>query len=86
MVYSQTLLFILSNEFFNLMTILLYLLSDTAALFLRSKTRVEPASYNYSWRSLKVCVNNYTCKCTSRVIRALRFDWIKPRKLLITYS
>ena len=45
MVYSQTVLFILSNEFFNLMTVLLYLLSDTAALFLQSKTRVEPASY-----------------------------------------
>ena len=56
MVYSQTLLFILSNEFFNVMTVLLYLLSDTAALFLQSKTRVEPTGYNYSWRSLKVCV------------------------------
>ena len=41
MVYSQTLLFILSNEFFNLMTVLLYLLSDTAALFLQSKLELN---------------------------------------------
>ena len=76
MVYSQTLLFILSKEFFNLMTVLLYLLSDTAALFLQSKTRVEPASYIVGDHS-KCAYNNYTCKCTSRVIRALRFDWVK---------
>ena len=36
MMYSQTLLFILCPmNFFNLMTVLLYLLSDTAALFLQ---------------------------------------------------
>ena len=79
MMYLQTLLFILSNEFFNLMTVLLYLLSDTAALFLESKTRVEPASYNlYIVGDHSKCAyNNYTCKCLSRVIRALRFDWVK---------
>ena len=64
-------------NFFYLMTVLLYLLSDTAALFLQSKTRVEPASYNIIVGDHSKCAyNNYTCRCTSRVIRALRFDWV----------
>ena len=51
------------------MTVLLYLLSDTAALFLQLNQLVGDHS--------TCAYNNYTCTCASRVIRALRFDWVK---------
>ena len=59
MVYSQTLLFIIivSNEIFlNLMTVLLYLLSDTAALFLQLNQLVgdhSTCAYNIRVRVLR---------------------------------
>ena len=57
-VFTDSAVYIVSNEFFYLMSVLLYLLSDTAAPFLQLNQLVADHS---------TCA----CTCASRVIRAL---------------